>query len=108
MKQEGRYEKYAKSKGYASHNEMSREEYKIRTHGMKAYLFYKAHLFCHKCKKTTGLLDLHHIDGNPDNDDESNLTVLCRSYHNIIRGWFPPEDEQIKIRWFHQWIQSQT
>ena len=36
---------------------------------------------CSVCKKTEGVLQVHHIDGNHDNDDIDNLVVLCISCH---------------------------
>ena len=32
------------------------------------------------------LLEIHHIDGNHDNDIESNILVICREHHTVGRG----------------------
>lgn len=36
---------------------------------------------CSKCGTTSGQLDIHHKDGNRDNNNRSNLTYMCRSCH---------------------------
>ena len=36
---------------------------------------------CSKCGKTGGNLDIHHRDGNRNNNNRSNLTYMCRSCH---------------------------
>ena len=36
-------------------------------------------LNCQRCKQPSDLLDIDHVDGNPTNDDPSNLRLLCRS-----------------------------
>ncbi|MCH1964374.1 HNH endonuclease signature motif containing protein [Clostridium perfringens] len=38
---------------------------------------------CELCEKT-GKLDVHHIDGNFQNNSIDNLQILCRSCHNKI------------------------
>ncbi|TXI93671.1 MAG: HNH endonuclease [Neisseriales bacterium] len=37
---------------------------------------------CCVCKATNIGLHLHHIDGNPDNNDDSNIAVLCVKEHD--------------------------
>lgn len=39
---------------------------------------------CSKCGTTKGPFDLHHIDGDRNNTNRSNLRVLCRSCHRKL------------------------
>lgn len=36
---------------------------------------------CSRCGTTSGQLDIHHKDGNRNNNNRSNLTYMCRSCH---------------------------
>ena len=36
---------------------------------------------CENCREFGDVLDIHHIDGNPSNNDGSNLEVLCPNCH---------------------------
>lgn len=39
---------------------------------------------CEYCGSTYNFFDVHHIDGNRDNNDISNLCVLCRHCHHNV------------------------
>jgi 5-methylcytosine-specific restriction endonuclease McrA len=43
----------------------------------------RIHIRDRKCREcgTEQLLHVHHIDGNPRNNDESNLILLCEEHH---------------------------
>ena len=41
----------------------------------------KRRIQCENCGTRRGRLDVHHLDGNPLNNDLANLKVLCRSCH---------------------------
>jgi len=43
---------------------------------------YKCQICCVDCSEFTGLLHLHHIDGNPSNNQRHNLQVLCVDCHS--------------------------
>ena len=64
---------------YLSKNRRVRKSVKIRDNNT-----------CQECKKTTGKLDVHHIDYNKYNNQTSNLITLCASCHsktNFDRGF---------------------
>jgi len=46
---------------------------------------------CKKCKRTAHQvqLDLHHKDGDPLNDDWTNIVIYCRACHNDKEGTVP-------------------
>jgi len=39
---------------------------------------------CCICRDSTKRIQIHHIDGNPDNIDEDNLAVVCTDHHDEI------------------------
>jgi len=43
---------------------------------------------CTQCGKTAldTKLDLHHKDGNKDNDSYKNIEILCETHHTIREG----------------------
>lgn len=43
---------------------------------------YKCQICSVDCTQLTGLLHLHHVDGNPSNNDRFNLKVLCVDCHS--------------------------
>ena len=46
---------------------------------------------CKKCHRTAHQtqLDLHHKDGNSNNDDWKNIIILCRACHNDKENTVP-------------------
>lgn len=61
-------------------SEMKRD--KKRAYQEKAWAKYGKNCFI--CGKTTGQIDVHHIDGNRKNNKLYNLVVLCASHHAIL------------------------
>jgi len=55
----------------------------------RRYAFRHLEKKCFLCEKTEGKIDVHHIDGNRDNNDLKNLQVVCRSCHCKIHGITP-------------------
>jgi len=41
-------------------------------------------------------VQVHHIDGNPDNDDLDNLTVLCQMHHEKAQTDFQTKTSTIR------------
>lgn len=71
----------------------NRGELQISTH-IRRYLFDKFGSKCTKCgwcevNPFTGRipLDVEHIDGNPYNNEESNLTLLCPNCHSLTGSY---------------------
>jgi RNA-directed DNA polymerase len=42
---------------------------------------------CERCKKYTSDTELHHRDGNPENNDLANLKLLCKECHKATSGY---------------------
>jgi len=64
------------------------------THAIKNYLRKQAGNMCSECgwnKKnpTTGKcpLEIHHLDGNSENNTPENLQVLCPNCHSLTESW---------------------
>lgn len=60
---------------------------KEKTHKEYAYqrkAFEKYGRKCAVCGETKGQIDIHHIDGNHNNNELSNLMVLCPKHHREI------------------------
>ncbi len=61
---------------------------------IRRYIEEKYELKCSECgwgkinpRMTKPLLDIHHIDGNNKNNDESNLILLCRNCHTLTPNY---------------------
>ena len=46
-------------------------------------LLFKNDMSCCICQKSGGVI-IHHIDGNPANNEIDNLAVLCQEHHDTI------------------------
>lgn len=64
-------------KGISADNSSKRERTR-RMHGKASK--------CVKCGTTKKKIELHHKDGNPDNNIKSNIMPLCRKCHLTIDG----------------------
>ena len=52
---------------------------KARVEALKRFDF-----ICQRCGRRAVMV--HHVDGNPENNDQSNLMPLCRQDHERIHG----------------------
>ena len=52
---------------------------------------------CEECGNTDPPINVHHIDGNPYNNDPLNLLVLCRNCHQNRHG---PADSYGVVPWY--------
>jgi len=66
----------------------------MSTRRYKVYLYEKHGEKCMKCgwnevNEYTGKipLELHHVDGNPDNNSLENLEILCPNHHSLTKNW---------------------
>lgn len=53
-------------------------------HEIEAEILYINDRTCCICKHSTKGAQIHHIDGNPDNNDPNNLAVVCTEHHDEI------------------------
>lgn len=61
---------------------------------------------CCVCRVPNLPIEIHHIDGNPGNNDPENLAVVCRNCHSRVTGdeglgrrYSPAEVTEFKKRW---------
>lgn len=73
----------------------------MSTKRYKTYLYEKHGEKCMKCgwaviNEHTGNtpLELHHVDGNPDNNTISNLEILCPNCHSLTKNWKGGQKEE--------------
>lgn len=63
-------------------------------HAIRKYLIEVIYTGCAKCGwneinhfSETSPLELHHIDNNPDNNQKTNVTILCPNCHSLTKGF---------------------
>lgn len=79
--------------------------YKKRTRKMARNIFWDSHdkesyscADCDRClEEISGTFEVHHIDGNPYNNDPENLVGLCKACHAIREDRKPGNDSIRKI-----------
>ena len=57
-----------------------------------AYEVLKLPHICMECGKE-GMTDVHHKNGNRDDNSKDNLIILCRKHHMRLHDIFPPPKE---------------
>lgn len=74
---------------------------------------FRADHTCCVCREKGKPVQVHHIDGNPSNNDPDNLAVVCLECHSRITGtgglgraYTPGEVRRYKRAWDHQVEQS--
>jgi|GEM_PF-5309489 len=89
-------DKRNRSKGAENHNwkrkrpDLSERNRKNINPVLNKYYAYQRNAFeiygrkCSQCGKEKGQIDVHHIDGNHNNNDVLNLLVLCASCHGKL------------------------
>jgi len=58
-----------------------------------AYELFKLPKICEECGGINRI-EVHHIDGNRDNNQRENLKTLCKRHHNNLHGILPPIKER--------------
>lgn len=73
---------------------------------IEASMLFKADHTCSKCRKLELDVQIHHIDGNPSNNKEENLMVLCLQDHSVAsskstmsKGYTQAELKKYKENW---------
>ncbi|KKK61254.1 hypothetical protein LCGC14_3016160, partial [marine sediment metagenome] len=95
-----------KSRGYNSRPEVkerNRRTYLLRKYGTAgSAVLERDDYVCRKCGSTKRI-SIHHIDWTKENNDESNLVVLCSSCHSSLHLFVP---ESLRQPIFVEWLTS--
>jgi len=65
---------------------MSKERREIPARLSEEVLYRNKHICC-ICRTPNKHVEIHHIDGNPNNNAQSNLAVVCRDCHSLVTGY---------------------
>lgn len=73
---------------------------------IEASVLFKAEHICSKCRNSRLDVQIHHIDGDPSNNKENNLMVLCLQDHSVAsskstmsKGYTQAELKKYKEDW---------
>lgn len=86
---------------------MARKQRVPITRDISADVLYAADNTCSVCRDSSRSPQIHHIDDDPSNNDESNLAVLCLECHNKtqIRGGFTKKlTADLVIKYRDDWL----
>jgi len=87
---------------------LSKKERSIVPPEASAAVLFQSDRTCCVCRERGKPIQIHHIDGNPANNDPENLAVVCFDCHNAtqLKGGFGRKLDAVQVRKYRDdWLQ---